>query len=294
VARLWEAWLEDDKKANNRLLEEYTLEGENWPLLYPGDSTPKAERKEKLRNDLSHPEADEGGRIWYRLLGLACLMSAGWGRISTLREFWQGTLEPENFWIATAGKDKFANETRELFSKLVMRTHPNVAASGEAADYWRHVFYDVRKVHELVWHHEFASTVLRLASDPARALELPKFLRSGQLAGQKPWAGVLGQSAGAPLFFVVRELCRLGIIPPPAMESVRPLAFFACTPARRAAFRIGWLDPSLAARTDFESLAEVSRQLYEKIKSDALVDEATREQMLGLYDIPLLHLGLTG
>ena len=295
VAELYQRWQDDNEKANNHLLEEYTLEGENWPLLYPDDSTAIAKRKEKLQNDLSHPETDEGGRIWYRLLGLACLMSAGWGRISTLREFWQGTLEPADFWNATAGKDKFANETRELFSKLVMRTHPNVAASGEAADYWRHVFYDVRKVHELVWQHEFAGTVLRLASDPARALELPQFLRSGQLAGQQPWAGVLGQSAGAPLFFVVRELCRLEIIPPPALESLRPLAFFPCTPVRRAAVRIGWLgDPSLAGCTDFQSLAEVSKQLYEKIKSDTSVDEATRKKMLNLYDIPLLHLGLKG
>ena len=294
VAELFQRWQDDNEKANNQLLDEYTLEGENWPLLFPGDSSAKDERMEKLQSDLSHPETDEGGRIWYRLLGLACLMSAGWGRLSTMRKFWQGTLEPANFWNRTAGKDNFANGTQELFSKLVLRTHSNIAASGEDADYWRHIFYDVRKVHELVWQHEFADTVLRLASDPKHAHSLPQFLRSGLLPGQKPWAGVLGQSAGAPLFFVVRELCRLGVIKSPALETLKPLAFFPCTPVRRAAVRIGWLDPALAARTDFESLAEVSKKLYERVANDTSVDEVSREHLLDLYDIPLLHLGLNG
>jgi hypothetical protein len=205
--------------------------------------------------------------------------------MTMLRQFWVGTLEASRFWDRTAGKD-FADGTRELFSTLVLRAHPNVAASGEAADYWRHVFYDVRKVHELVWQHEFADTVLRLAGDPTRAQELPQFLRSGHLAGQQPWAGVLGQSTGAPLFFVIRELCRLGVVTSPELKS---LAFFACTPVRRAAVRIGWLDPVLAERTDFRSLAEVSELLYRHIEAGG----EDGKHLLPFYDIPLLHLGLT-
>ncbi len=280
VAKLWHWWKEKEKAVAN-----YTLDGENWTLLYPGDETIHEQRAVRLRRDLSRPATDDGRRIWYRLLGLACLMSAGWGRISTLREFWRGTLEAADFWDRTANKE-FADETRALFSTLVMRTHPNAAASGEAADYWRHIFYDIRKVHELVWQHEFADTVLRMASDPARAHELPQFLRSGQIIGQKPWAGVLGQSAGAPLFFVVRELCRLGVVNSPALK---PLAFFACSPVRRAAVRIGWLDSVLAARTDFQSLAEVSERLHFKIEAD----KEFGQRLLEFYDIPLLHLGLT-
>ena len=294
AADLFQRWQEDNEKAHGRLLDDYTLEGANWPLLYPSDSTPMAGRKDKLRHDLAHKDtAERSLRVWYRLFGLACLMSAR-GRTETLRTFWKEKLEASGFWHATCAGRDFDDATRDLFKNLVLREHRDATASGEWADYWRRVFYDIRKVHELVWQHDFADTVLRLASDPARAHELPQFLRSGQLAEQKPWAGVLGQSAGAPLFFVVRELCRLGAIPTSAMESVRPLAFFACTPVRRAAVRIGWLDSSLAARTDFESLAEVSRRLFERINSDTSVDAITRQQLLNLYDIPLLHLGLNG
>lgn len=285
---LWEWW-----NGVGRPLRGYTLDGANWDLLYPGDSTGEVGRKQRLQNALSQPSTASGRRVWYRLLGLACLMSAGWGRTIMLRDFWQKTLEEAQFWEHTAGKD-FANETRELFSRLVGRQHPNVGAAGEDAEYWRHVFYDVRKVHELVFgEYRFAETVWQLASDPRRAGELPQFLRSGRLAGQAPLAGVLGQSAGAPIFFVVRELCRLGIVPREALANLRPLAFFACTPVRRAAVRIGWIDAALAARTDFESLSEVSRQLHERISKDRSVDDTTRQKLLDLYDIPLLHLGLT-
>ncbi|MEN9576661.1 MAG: hypothetical protein RL514_4516 [Verrucomicrobiota bacterium] len=294
AAELLQRWQEDNEKANGRLLDDYTLEGANWTLLYPSDSTPMAGRKDKLRHDLAHEDtAERSLRVWYRLFGLACLMSAR-GRTETLRTFWKEELEASGFWDATCDGRDFDDATRDLFKNLVLREFRDAQASGEWADYWRRVFYDIRKVHELVWQHDFVDTVLRLAFDPERARELPQFLRSGRLAEQKPWAGVLGQSAGAPLFFVVRELCRLGAIPPLAMDSVRPLAFFACTPVRRAAVRIGWLDSSLAARTDFKSLAEVSRRLFERISSDTSVDAITRQQLLNLYDIPLLHLGLNG
>ncbi len=284
---LWQWWQRQGAPAKL-----YTLDGENWPLLFPNDDASETERCERLRNHLSQPGSEDGRRVWYRLLGLACLMSAGWGRASVLRDFWQNTLEPAQFWERTAGSD-FGDETRELFNELVGRQHPNVRAAGEDAEYWRHVFYDVRKVHQLVFgEYRFAETIWELASDPKRAGELPQFLRSGRLAGQSPLAGVLGQSAGAPIFFVVRELCRLGIVPREALANLRLLAFFACTPVRRAAARIGWIDATLAGRTDFESLAEVSRQLYQRISEDNSVDDATRRQLLDLYDIPLLHLGL--
>ncbi|HXG49422.1 MAG TPA: hypothetical protein VNO52_17495 [Methylomirabilota bacterium] len=288
VQNLWQWW--QRQGAPSRL---YTLDGENWPLLFSNDSTPKPGRCEKLRNHLSRPGSEDGQRVWYRLLGLACLMSAGWGRASSLRDFWQKTLGPAQFWERTT-ENNFAEATQDLFSTLVNRTHSTAAAAGEAAEYWRHIFYDVRKVHELVFgEYRFAETIWELASDPRRAGELPQFLRSGRLGGQAPLAGVLGQSAGAPIYFVVRELCRLGIVPPQASANLRPLAFFACTPVRRAAASIGWIDTALAVRTDFESLAEVSRQLHKRISEDESVDDTTRQQLLDLYDIPLLHLGLT-
>ncbi|MBI4660372.1 MAG: hypothetical protein HY735_16170 [Verrucomicrobia bacterium] len=279
VANLWH-WWEKRKDA----VPDYTLDGANWTLLYPGDQTAPGQRTARLRHELSHPDTDSGRRVWYRMLGLACLMSAR-GRMETLRRFWAENLEGSGFWTVTSEECDFAERTSDLFSKLVLRTHRDAGATGEWAEYWRRVFYDVRKVHELVWEHEFADTVLRLAADKARSRDLPGFLRSGQIVGQQAWAGVLGQSAGAPLFFVVRELCRLEIISP----DLKPLSFFACTPVRQAAASIVWIDPQLAARTDFRSLAEISERLYEKLRGDAQFGR----HLLPFYDIPLLHMGLS-
>jgi len=214
-------------------------------------------------------------------------MSAAFGNMERLRRFWRDELEARGFWEETSRKDAFAETTRRLFGRLVEREFTNTAAGGEDAEYWRHVFYDVRKVHELVWQKGFADTVLQLAADPARVGGLIEFLRSGQLPGQRSWSGVLGQSAGSPLFFVGRELRRLDIIPHTEFDH---RAFFPCAPVRRAARQIGWIDRKLADRSDFASLAEISERIYRKITED----EEFKMKMLPYYDIPLLHLGLEG
>ena len=214
-------------------------------------------------------------------------MSAAFGNMARLRRFWQEELEARGFWNETSRKNAFAETSRRLFERLVEREFYNTAASGEDAEYWRHVFYDIRKVHELVWQKEFADTVLQLAADPSRAAGLVDFLRSGQLAGQRSWSGVLGQSSGSPLFFVSRELRRLNIIPHRELD---PRAFFPCGPVRRAARQIGWIDRKLAERSDFASLAEISERLYRKI----IDDKEFGPKLLPYYDIPLLHLGLNG
>ena len=276
-ADLWIWWEEQSKPVDH-----YTLDGDlNWPLLFPNDSTPKASRKEKLCSKLAQP-AGEGAEVWYRLLGLACLMSAGWGATGRLRTFWRNTLEPapHEFWKRTAEGD-FSESTQALFSELILRSHPNANATGEDAEYWRHVFYDIRKVHELIRQRNFAGTVWDLISDRSREASFAHFLRQGEIGSQTPWAGVLGQSAGSPLFFLARELFRLGLTSP----GVRPLSYFVCGPVRRAACSIGWLAPGLARAVDFKSLARASEIIHKRISED--------HRFNAVLDIPLLHMGLT-
>jgi hypothetical protein len=164
------------------------------------------------------------------------------------------------------------------------RQFSNQIASGEFAYFWRRVFYDVRKIHKLVWTDNFPDSLLRLVQS-GRAGDLLAFLKSGTLAGQANWVGVFGQSAGSPLFFLVRELCRLGVITSPEIE---PLAFFVAKPVRRAMERIGWLNADASDAMDFHALSAVSMKLHSKIKAD----RTHGPKLLPFYDIPLLHLGL--
>ena len=285
VENLWHWW-----ERRNKPVSEYTLEGtENWRLLYGNDAADTNARQARLKSDLlsvsSAIPSPDGLRIWYRLFGIACLMSAG-RRMSEVRSFWQTELDGSQFWERTSAKT-FSQGTDALFAEVTTRPFSTLTASGENAYFWRRVFYDIRKIHRLVWEDLFPATLLELVH-VGRAADLLNFLKTGYLPGQKPWVGVFGQSAGGPLFFVVRELCRLGVIP--ANPEVKRLSFFVSTPVRRAMERIGWITADASNRVDFESLSSLSDALYRRIAADTTFGP----RLLPYYDIPLLHLGLEG
>jgi len=280
IANLWHWWERRGKPMSN-----YTLEGdENWRLLYKSSDADTNARRARLKTDLLAASSEAGKNIWYRLFGLACLMSVG-RRMTEVREFWCTELNGRQFWERTSGKT-FGEGTDALFADVTRHPFSNLGASGECAYFWRRVFYDIRKIHKLVWEDEFQGTLLQLVAS-GRGAQLLNFLKTGRLPGQHAWVGVFGQSAGAPLFFVVRELCRLGVI---TDSAVKPLAFFVSTPVRRAMERIGWLDAEIGNRADFESLATLSESLYQKLAADAEFGP----RLITYYDIPLLHLGLEG
>jgi hypothetical protein len=212
-------------------------------------------------------------------------MAAG-RRMSEVRSFWQTELDGNQFWERTSVKS-FSQGTDAMFAEVTTRPFTNLIASGENAYFWRRVFYDIRKIHRLVWEDHFPATLLELVK-VGRAADLLNLLKNGYLPGQTPWKGVFGQSAGSPLFFIVRELCRLGIIP--LNPEVQRLSFFVSTPARRAMERIGWINPDAGNRVDFESLSWLSDTLYRRIAAD----NTYGPRLLPYFDIPLMHLGLEG
>ncbi len=284
VAELFHWWEQQDEPLSN-----YTLEGDdNWPLWnlvgFAGRSViPDLDgRKALLKSTLLAVNDDDGKKLWYRLFSFACLMSAG-RRITEVREFWRNQLEAARFWEQTS-RAEFGEGTDALFDGLIARPFHDLSASGEYAYFWRRVFYDIRKIHTLVWENEFPSVLLELVNK-GRGTDLLAFLKTGHISGQKSWVGVFGQSAGSPLFFLVRELCRLGVIND---DSVRPYAFFVSAPVRRAMERIGWMPKGLGNNADFETLAALSESLHKRISSD----REYGKQLLEFYDIPLLHLGL--
>jgi hypothetical protein len=284
VARLWKTW-EDAKQP----LDEYILEGDaNWSLFCAPNEMPPEKRREHFKNALLAVNTAGGKKLWYRLFSLACLMAAG-RRMTEVRSFWQTELDGCDFWKITSGS-AFGQTTDILFSQVTTRPFTTLVASGENAYFWRRVFYDIRKIHRLVWDEDFPTTLMELVND-GRGDQLLNFLKTGYLPGQKPWIGVFGQSAGAPLFFIVRELCRLGVINQPA---VKPLAFFVCSPVRRAAERIGWLPPGASENYEFDALASMSEKLYQRIQSESAQEPEICKAMLDIYDIPLLYLGLNG
>ncbi|MBT7064881.1 MAG: hypothetical protein HN919_01135 [Verrucomicrobia bacterium] len=280
IEDLFDWWTE------NQDPDPYTLEGSWWPLLVEEASCPKKERSKRLKDVLTDREQNGGdlkkvGRLaWYKVLSIACLMSTG-RRVTQIQKFWRERLDGVDFWNRTAGQD-FGDTARACFEGAITSQLQGENASGEDADFWRRVFYDIRKVHHLVYRNSFAETVLDLASREDLAPQLLVFLRNGSLPNQPTWRGVLGQSAGSPLFFIVRELRRLKVI---ESKGVEPSCFFVCKPVRRAAYQIGWIDAALMTRYDFASLSEISGILHERYSSGA----ECGKRLLKWFDIPLLH-----
>lgn len=285
VEQLWNWWEQRGKP-----MGDYTLEGEaNWDLFDGGLIGSTEERREELKRlllSVAKPDGNpEGNALWYRLFGYACLLSAG-RQATELRDFWTERLSPNRFWERTSAGD-FSEETKELFTQAVTAQFTDLNAGGEAAYFWRRVFYDVRKIRRMVCEHYFPATLMHLVVS-GRGPQLPHFLRTGFLPGpdQSRWVGTFGQSAGSPLFFVIRELVRLEVITDPA---VRPLAYFVSTPVRRALRKIGWMDEDDKAVPKFEEFASLSEWLHKKI----MEDQEFGPKLLPYFDIPLLHMGIT-
>lgn len=272
VGQLWLWW-----KQQREPLDDYVLEGEaNWPLFHDGNAPGPEHRRAELKRLLLAPETAEGKALWYRLFGYACLVSAG-RHMTELRRFWLGRLQPEHFWERTSAGD-FSEATQAIFEKAVTAEFTNMAAGGEQAYFWRHVFYDIRKVHRMV-QNEFPAALLELVQR-GRGEYLRQFLRTGYLPGpeQPRWVGTFGQSADTPLGFIIRELLRLGVI---TDETVRPYAFFVCRPVLRGLTKIGWIPEADSGFSGEQWLAKLAE------------DPQYGPLLRPYFDIPLLHMGLT-
>ena len=270
-------WWQDNEDPDDYTLDSAVL----WPLFGPAGLDDE-DRKSRLVAGLSAPETPEGQRLWYKVLGFACLMSAGWP-VKRVRRFWTEKLAPEEFWEHT---EKDFGAADAIFEKVIGEEVSGANAAGEDAIFWRRIFYDVRKVRHLIYVNDFAAEVMDLAADSRGSAHLLQFLKTGKIPGSRAHRGVLGQSAGSPLFFVVRELRRLEVI---KHEEVDASAFFVCKPVRELAARLGWIDPKLAASYDFESLGEASDQIHAAAMAGGSEHVAVFRKW---FDIPLLHYAL--
>jgi hypothetical protein len=268
-------------------IKRFTLSGDLRPLVFPD-----LDGDDKLRTRLLETESIAGRAAWYRLLCLGCALSLPLGRTpyERIMRFWEHRLG-EDFWKATipdtlqiAATQKFEERLDRFFEKIIHRTFRDANASGEEADFWRRVFYDFRKMHFFVFgENNLPELILQIASsDGVGGSQLVQFLRSGhvppalQTPGHEHWAGVVGQSMSAPLLFVMRELRRLHILP----EGFESACFYMNSPARRVAFRLGWIDEEELRSYSFENLVRLSQRVCEQMTNEA-------PELSPYFDLPL-------
>lgn len=234
---------------------------------------------ENAKDLLLAPQTEEGRLVWYRFLSIASLLSAG-RRVSEIQRFLAENPLIPDIWSACT-RDAFEDACDKVFSNIVEKTPQTTMASGEYAYLWRRVFYDLRKIHHIVFEYDFGTSLLELCQKAHTVREIIDFARGGQVPGGDKWSGVIGQSAGSTLLFVLRELRRTGIYRPKEDHH----CYFMCRPVRRAAVRFGLLDEDSLTTYDLNSLLDQAKSIHERIQEHP----AAREAFKNLFDIPFLH-----
>ena len=260
-ADLLRAW--DEQQA----LREFTLAGKLGRFVNPADGD--------LNEALRMPSELEGKTAWYKMLCMGCTLSLPLGRgsgpVTSVSRLWERL--GEEFWERTIqsgsgelDEGTFSEEVDSFFDEIVKQLFTDANASGEDARFWRRVFYDFRKIHHFVFRNHLPETILELADrEEVDGCSLIEFLKNGYVprAVQDPnmprLRGVIGQSMTAPLLFVMRELCRTGVLP---MERFGSAALYMNSPARRAARRLGWIGEDTSYQYDFASLVSYSETIY--------------------------------
>ena len=266
-------WWQEEKK---RAVDDYSLTGPIGKLLIRSGTDHPMQGVTDFHTLLSNTDSESHRDTWFRLLSLVCLLGAPYRRTSQLLDFWNNELVTDSFDLFADTLNNGFDSISKRLDDVLHREFVANDAAGENADYWRRVCYDIRKVHSLIANDDFHLTVSEALDDGEGFLQ---FLRSGNIPGQRNWRGVLGQSATSGLYFLGRELQRMGLLQ--SQERI----FYACGPVRRAALALDLISPSDLNRYTFEGLSEVSRLLEESLQGFP--------DLLEFHDIPLLHAAKT-
>jgi hypothetical protein len=270
-------------------IQQFSVSGIYRALIFPD-----ADNNADLGALLKDTESISGKQHWYRLLCLGCSMSIPLGRNPSARiiPFWHERLNAE-FWAATIPKtldeaktSGFDQRLDKFFEDIIHQSFRNENASGEDADFWRRVFYDFRKMHFYVFKNDLPAVLLQLANaNTVEGSALISFLRSGQIPpalqtpGVPSWTGVIGQSMSAPLLFVMRELRRLNVLLTDRFDSA---CFYMNSPARRVAYRLGWITDDERRDYSLGNLVSLSESIFNQIHQCE-----QSEELLKHFDLPL-------
>lgn len=268
----------------------YTLTGQWWDLLTSGiDVKSSGSARETTLRDALVSNTSESSLLWYRLFAIGTMMSAN-RRSAQLRNFLEQDDLFATIWNATS-TDVYRDTVDSAFQQIINRRVPDEQASQENAVFWRRVFYDLRKMHYLIFENELHLTLMDLINQGTSFNQAATFLRSGRLRNGQTWQGVIGESMNGPILFILRELHRIKLYRGEATDP-RPLFFSRYT---TRAFQAMGFD-SVTAAPGFDEAYELSEQLADKIHGLVASDsssEAEAEDFLNAYDMPFIHYMLT-
>ncbi|WP_269522411.1 sacsin N-terminal ATP-binding-like domain-containing protein [Coraliomargarita parva] len=268
----------------------YTLTGDWWDALTVGIELPAGGTRERVLHDTLVTDTPASSLLWYRLFAIGTLISAN-RRSRQLHDFLENSEGFPAIWNATNSK-AYQAAVDIAFQQIVGRDVPDEQASQENAIFWRRVFYDLRKIHHLIFENQLHLTFMELVENDERPFnQVAVFLRSGRLRDGQSWTGTLGESMNGPILFILRELHRIGLFKGRPTDP-RPLFFSRYTAHVFSALKLS----STSSPPGFDSAFELSKRLEEEVQElcvNSIATESEAEAFLNAYDMPLLHFMLT-
>ena len=263
VADVVQAWNEE------QALSEFSLDGWMGKVVFEGIEGLNRNAK---RSVLCDTDSCKGKEAWFRLLCLGSLLGAR-ALPRTVHRFWNSELVPRGIMKAATGKGELA----KVLGEISHRAFGDLDATGENAEMWRRVFYDFEKIRLFVFQDDLPGAFLEHVSDYGEWDAPINFLKNGFRKLDARWTCAIGQSMTAPLFWVMRELRRVGVMQSDAFDAS---CYYINGPARRAAYQLGWIDETGIRAFRFEELLELGRICHK-----AMLEKCPG--LVGHFDLPL-------
>lgn len=265
VTDIVQAWNGNEEQA----LSEFSLDGWMGKVVFEGVEGQNINSK---RSVLCDTAGCEGQEAWFRLLCLGSLLGAR-ALPRTVHRFWDSELVPRGIMKAGTGKV----ELSIVLGEISHRAFGDLDATGENAEMWRRVFYDFEKIRLFVFQDDLPGAFLEHVSDSSEWDAPINFLKNGFRKHDARWTCAIGQSMTAPLFWVMRELRRVGVIKSDAFDAS---CYYINGPARRAACQLGWIDEAGIRAFRFEELLVIGKSCH-----DNMLEECPG--LVGHFDLPL-------
>jgi hypothetical protein len=237
-------------------LQEFSLAGWMGRLVFDCEEPGTPDQQRLI---FASPDTQKGKECWHRLLCLGSLLGAR-ARPQTVRRFWAQQLRSRAIFSATG-----EHELAKLLDEVSHRTFTDLDTTGENAEMWRRVFYDFQKLRLFVFVDDLPGSFLEHLRSSEEWDAPINFLKSGFRKNESRWAGSVGQSMTAPLFWIVRELRRIRLIEDPVFD---PSCYYVNGPARRVLRRLPGFEGYDLRDYGFEKLLGLSQRCHELLNHD--------------------------
>ncbi len=279
LRRIGAWWSELSDAERQRIEDRYSLAGDTCYLILGLPDVPLSQRREQIQRALRERTPDHPQAL-FRVLCLANISQSGRRfseGIQFLRRFDEEFQGFERIWQFAERAD--SQDVVDAIIRDVLSAAARDRSLPDHTFYWRHL-YDFVKIRQLLTERQFIEGFWEVAE--RHSTELPRYLHTGVIPGDRlPHRG-LGESLSSQAFFICREAFRLGLVTNP---QARSCCYYPNRHMRRLVDDL--FGPHYTEWANFEHHETLSDRLHRD------VTKFTKSKDFGdAFDIPLMHLAM--